>query len=208
MAAVTGARGRRRHASVCELQTTRPGRRAVEGLRERLPRARGTSASSDTSEPIGHPPVACLAIWMSTSAANQSTIAHQLDSLPRCVCWSASVTDGGDGNLPIGGHRKSPPAASGSPPSAFPIAWAASVSRPQARRSPRTMRSSAPARDPRLAPASAESSGELVSAAFHATERRARMQPMDRRAAASGGSGRLRRARADASSGRGSSASI
>ena len=40
---------------------------------------------------------------------------------------------------------------------------------PLTRRLPGTMRSSRPARDPaRLAPASAESSGELVSAAFHA----------------------------------------
>ena len=35
---------------------------------------------------------------------------------------------------------------------------------------------------------------------LHATERRARMRPIDRRAAASGGNGRLRRARADARS--------
>jgi hypothetical protein len=42
----------------------------------------------------------------------------------------------------------------------------------------RTMRISTPARDPaRLAPASAESSGELVSAAFHATARPSAARP-------------------------------
>ena len=57
----------------------------------------------------------------------------------------------------------------------------------------------------RAAPASVRSSSDGLTARIHATEPRARMRPMDRRAAASGGgSGRLRRALADARSGRAS----
>jgi hypothetical protein len=80
----------------------------VEGLRERLPRARGPPRVLTRASRSGIRRVACLAIWMSTSAANQSSIAHQLDSLPRCVCWSASVTDGGDGNLPVTTRSRQP----------------------------------------------------------------------------------------------------
>ena len=60
----------------------------------------------------------------------------------------------------------------------------------------------------RAAPAFVKSSCDALTARIHATERRARMRPMDRRAAASGGSGRLRRARADVRSGRGGSARL
>ena len=47
---------------------------------------------------------------------------------------------------------------------------------------------------PHRAPASVESSSRAATIAFHATERCARMRPIDRNAAAFGGSGRLRRA--------------
>lgn len=58
-----------------------------------------------------------------------------------------------------------------------------------------------------LASASAESGSDLFAIAFHATERCARMRPIDRRAAGFRGSGRLRRAWSDARAGRLTSAS-